>query len=219
MAIVAVSIAPSGEGVSLSRHVTAALRVLEGQDRVRWKLDSMFTTLEGDVDEIFALIRQMQEAVFAEGALRVGTVIKMATLYGDSIGIGRSHLIGAIVLVQFVGIPFAFLFGSLAGRIGSKRGIMLGLWVYVFISAFAYFMTQAWHFWVLAVVIAMVQGGTQALTRSLFASMVPRSRSSEFFGFFSVSSKFAGIIGPLLFGVVVQMTGESRLAIGSLVIF
>ena len=77
MAIVAVSIAPSGEGVSLSRHVTAALRVLEGQDRVRWKLDSMFTTLEGDVDEIFALIRKMQEAVFAEGALRVGTVIKM----------------------------------------------------------------------------------------------------------------------------------------------
>jgi uncharacterized protein (TIGR00106 family) len=77
VAIVAVSIAPSGEGVSLSRHVAAAVRVLEGQDRVRWKLDSMFTTLEGEVDEIFALIRQMQEAVFAEGALRVGTVIKM----------------------------------------------------------------------------------------------------------------------------------------------
>ncbi|MBW2268525.1 MAG: MTH1187 family thiamine-binding protein [Deltaproteobacteria bacterium] len=77
MAIVAVSIAPSGEGASLSRHVAAAHRVLERQDRVRWKLDSMFTTLEGDVDEIFALIRQMQEAVFAEGAVRVGTVIKM----------------------------------------------------------------------------------------------------------------------------------------------
>ena len=77
MAIVAVSIAPTGEGPSVSRHVAAALKVLEQQDRVRWRLDSMFTTLEGDVEEIFALIRAMQEAVFAEGAVRVGTVIKM----------------------------------------------------------------------------------------------------------------------------------------------
>ena len=77
MAIVAVSIAPTGDGVSVSRHVAAALRVLKAQDRVRWQLDSMFTTLEGDVAEIFALIREMQEAVFAEGAVRVGTVIKM----------------------------------------------------------------------------------------------------------------------------------------------
>ena len=77
VAIVAVSIAPSGAGVSMSHYVAAALRVLEQQDRVRWKLDSMFTTLEGDVDEIFGLIRQMQEAVFAAGATRVGTVVKM----------------------------------------------------------------------------------------------------------------------------------------------
>lgn len=77
MAIVAVSIAPTGDGPSVSRHVAAALRVLEGQDRVRWELGSMFTTLEGDVDEIFALIRRMQEAVFDAGAVRVGTVIKM----------------------------------------------------------------------------------------------------------------------------------------------
>lgn len=77
MAIAAVSIAPTGDGPSVSRHVAAALAVLERQDKVRWKLDSMFTTLEGEVDEIFALIRQMQEAVFAEGAVRVGTVIKI----------------------------------------------------------------------------------------------------------------------------------------------
>ena len=77
MAIVAVSIAPTGEGPSVARHVAAALRVLERQDRVRWRLDPMFTTLEGEVEEIFALIRRMQEAVFAEGAVRVGTVIKM----------------------------------------------------------------------------------------------------------------------------------------------
>jgi uncharacterized protein (TIGR00106 family) len=77
MAIVAVSISPVGEGTSVSAYVAAALSVLRDQDRVRWRLDPMFTTLEGEVEEIFALIRRMQEAVFAAGAVRVGTVVKM----------------------------------------------------------------------------------------------------------------------------------------------
>ena len=77
MAIAAVSISPMGVGLSVSEHVAAAVRVLEGQDRVRWKLDSMFTTLEGDPNDLFEVIRAMQEAVFAAGAARVGTVIKM----------------------------------------------------------------------------------------------------------------------------------------------
>lgn len=80
MAIVAVSISPTGaadEGTSVSRYVARAVEVVRGQDRVRYRLDSMFTTLEGDLDEIFALVRQMQEAVFEAGALRVGTVMKI----------------------------------------------------------------------------------------------------------------------------------------------
>ena len=77
MAIVAVSISPVGSGASVSRFVAGAIRELEAQDRVAFQLDSMFTTLEGDLDDIFALVRRMQEAVFAEGAVRVGTVIKI----------------------------------------------------------------------------------------------------------------------------------------------
>ena len=77
MAIAAVSIAPIGAGVSVSRHVAAALRVLQGQQRVRWRLDPMFTTLEGELSEILALVQRMQEAVFAEGAVRVSTVLKI----------------------------------------------------------------------------------------------------------------------------------------------
>jgi len=77
MAIASVSISPVGVGLSVSEHVAAALRVLEGQDRVRWQLDSMFTTLEGEPDDLFEVIRAMQEAVFEAGAERVGTVIKM----------------------------------------------------------------------------------------------------------------------------------------------
>jgi uncharacterized protein (TIGR00106 family) len=77
MAIAAVSLSPLGVGISVSEYVAVALSVLERQDRVRWKLDSMFTTLEGEPDEIFELVRAMQEAIFAAGAARVGTVIKM----------------------------------------------------------------------------------------------------------------------------------------------
>ena len=149
----------------------------------------------------------------------IGTIIKMATIYGAEIGIGQNHLIGALLVVQFVGIPFTLLFGRLGGRIGAKRGILLALIVYTLIALSAYRMSAAWHFWGLAVAVALVQGGSQALSRSLFAAMVPKRRSAEFFGFYSTSSKFAGIFGPLAFGLVGQITGSSRLGIVSLVFF
>lgn len=149
----------------------------------------------------------------------IGTIIKMATIYGREIGIGTTDLIGALLLVQFVGIPFAFAFGALADHIGAKRGIYLALSVYTGISVLGYFMTSAWHFWVLAFGVAMVQGGSQALSRSLYSSLIPRGKSSEFFGFYSVSAKFAGILGPFLFAVVGQLVGGSRLSILSLTIF
>jgi len=149
----------------------------------------------------------------------IGTIIKMATIFGADIGIGRNHLIGALLLVQFLGIPFTFAYGALAERIGTKRGIYLALMVYTGICVLGFFMHHAWQFWVLAVLVSTVQGGAQGLSRSLFASMVPRERSSEFFGLFSVSAKFAGIFGPLIFALVNQASGQSRLSIGSLVIF
>jgi UMF1 family MFS transporter len=149
----------------------------------------------------------------------IGTIIRMATIYGTEIGIGRGALIASILLVQFVGIPFSFLFGALAGRIGTKRAIFLGLVVYAGISVFGYFMTTGFHFLLLAILVGTVQGGTQALSRSLFASMIPKSRSAEFFGFFAVVEKFAGIFGPLLFSVIIALTGSSRGAILTVIAF
>ncbi len=121
--------------------------------------------------------------------------------------------------MQFVGIPFSFLFGMLAGRIGAKRALFLGLLAYTAISILGYFMTTAAHFFVLAGLVGMVQGGTQALSRSLFASMIPQHKSGEFFGFFSVFEKFAGIFGPLIFAVTIAVTGSSRNAILSVIAF
>lgn len=149
----------------------------------------------------------------------IGTIIKMAVSYGDEIGISEGHLIGALLLVQFLGIPFTFAYGALAGLIGAKRGVYLALVVYTGIAALGYFMSRPWHFWTLAMAVGTVQGGAQALSRSLYANMVPRSKSSEFFAFYSVSAKFAGILGPLLFGAISQSFGASRPAILFLVVF
>jgi MFS transporter, UMF1 family len=149
----------------------------------------------------------------------IQTIIKMATAYGTEIGIGQSALIGAILLVQFVGIPCTFLFGTVAGRIGAKRSLFLGLLAYTVISILGYYMTSATHFFILAGLVGVVQGGTQALSRSLFASMIPQHKSGEFFGFFSIFEKFAGIFGPLIFAGTIAVTGSSRNAILSVIGF
>jgi len=149
----------------------------------------------------------------------IGTIIIMAVIFGSEIGIGKTHLIGAILMVQFIGIPFTVLFGRLPKRIGAKRAILLALGIYTIITILGYFMQKPAHFWLLAFLVSMVQGGTQGLSRSMYASMAPASKSAEFFGFYNVSSKFAGIIGPTLFGVVGQLTGTSRLSIISIIIF
>ena len=149
----------------------------------------------------------------------IGTIIKMATIYGAEIGIDQTTLIGALLMTQFVGIPFSFAFGRLAKYIGTKNSIMIGLFVYTMISIGGYFMQTALHFWILAFLVGTVQGGTQGLSRSLFGSMLPKSKTCEFYGFYGMSSKFAGIIGPLVFAVVTQITGTSRLSIVSLIAF
>ncbi|RME51756.1 MAG: MFS transporter, partial [Caldilineae bacterium] len=149
----------------------------------------------------------------------IGTIIKMATIYGAEIGIGQLDLIGTLLMTQFVGIPFSFAFGWLAKRWGTKRSIYLGLAVYTLISIGGYFMSAGWHFWLLGFMVGTVQGGSQALSRSLYGAMTPKARTAEFFGFYGMSSKFAGIVGPLLFAVVGQIAGSSRLSIVSIIIF
>ncbi|NIT88742.1 MAG: MFS transporter, partial [Gemmatimonadetes bacterium] len=109
----------------------------------------------------------------------VGTIIKMASIYGAEIGIDRTDLIGAFLLVQFVGVPFTFAFGQAAGKLTARNGIFVCLAGYTGISVLGFFMTEGWHFWGLALGVAMVQGGIQALSRSLYASMIPEGRATE----------------------------------------
>ena len=149
----------------------------------------------------------------------IQTIIKLGAAFGVEIGISRGALMAAIIMIQFVGIPFAILFGHLAGRIGPKRALFIPIVVYVVVAVVGYRMKTAADFFLLAFLLATVQGGSQALSRSLFASMIPRSRSGEFFGFWGVFEKFGGVIGPAMFASVIAATGSSRPAILALAVF
>lgn len=207
--------------IPLFRRVPEPPRMLE-LDEVRGTRSffTPFTRLKETLQELrgfrHAFLMLLAFLVFNDG---IQTIIKMSTAYGTEIGISRNVLIAAVLVVQFVGIPFTFLFGALAGRIGPKRAIFVGLVAYTVISVIGYFMKTAAHFVILAGLVGMVQGGTQALSRSLFATLIPAHKSGEFFGFYSVFEKFANIFGPLVFVVAIELTRSSRNAILSVVVF
>jgi UMF1 family MFS transporter len=146
----------------------------------------------------------------------IGTIIKMATVYGVEVGLQDKDLMGALLMVQLLAAPASIVFGRLATPLGPRGAVMLGIAGYTGISVFAFFLAHAWQFWTLAALVALFQGGTQALSRSMFASLVPRERTSEMFGFYSVSEKLAGVAGPVLFGLITQATGGGRMATLSL---
>lgn len=183
---------------------------------IRASIARLGTTLRELKEYKQAFLMMLAFTIYNDG---IQTIIKMASVYGTELKIDQGQLIAAILLVQFIGIPAAFAFGSLAGRFGAKRSIFFGLLVYTGICIFGYFLRTARDFWILAVVVGLVQGGTQALSRSLFATLVPKHKSGEFFGFFSVFEKFGGILGPLAFAVASQVSGSSRVAILSVIAF
>jgi MFS transporter, UMF1 family len=148
----------------------------------------------------------------------VNTVIRMGTTFADEIGLPKGPTLLAVLMIQFVGIPFAFAFGMLADRIGAKRSIYLALVVYTVLTVLAYGLSTIGQFFAFAFAIAMVMGGIQALSRSLFASLIPQHKAGEMFGFFGIFDRFGGAIGSAIFGVMLSLTGSSRPAIVSLVV-
>ncbi|SEB00748.1 MFS transporter, UMF1 family [Thiothrix caldifontis] len=140
----------------------------------------------------------------------VDTVILMSVDYGKAIGFADDGLITALLITQFIAFPAALAFGWVGNRIGAKRGILLGLAGYVVITVMASQMTNAHEFYWLAGAVGLVQGGVQALSRSLYASLIPVEQAAEFFGFYNMLGKFAAIIGPLLVAWVGALTNSPR---------
>ncbi|OXM13036.1 MFS transporter [Paenibacillus herberti] len=149
----------------------------------------------------------------------ISTVIVMATIYGAGIGINSDDLILALLLTQFTGLPATLLFGRMVARYGAKRMLSGSLLVYLGIVVLGYFMTSSAHFFALAFLVGLVQGGSQASARSLYARLVPIDRSGEWFGFLALSSKFTSVLGPLVFSITGTLTGSSRAAILSVAAF
>ncbi len=147
------------------------------------------------------------------------TIFKMATIYGAELGLNQNTLIGSLLLALIVGFLSAIFFGWLANRIGAKMCIYICLLGYTLISMGAFFISKPIDFWILGAMVGIVMGGAQALSRSYFGLMVPKSKTAEFFGFYGMSSRIGGFLGPLLFAVVGQIMGNSKYAIISLVIF
>ncbi len=148
--------------------------------------------------------------VYSDG---IGTIIRMATTYGKTAGVAEESMLAALLVTQCVGAPAAMGFGVLARYIGSRASICIGLGVYVVVTMVAYFMDSAVEFFILSVMVGCVQGGTQALSRSLFATLVPRHKSGELFGVFGLLDRFSGSMGAAAIYLITRLTGEARPAI------
>jgi len=155
--------------------------------------------------------------IYNEG---VQTVIVMATVFGATeLLLKESTLIGVLLMVQFIGIAGALFFGQMGQKIGAKRTLLIILTIWIGVTLYAFFMKKTVEFWIMGVVVGFILGGSQALSRSLYALLIPKEKSSEFFGFYAISNRFASIFGPLGFGLVRDILGNIRYSIPFLTVF
>ena len=140
----------------------------------------------------------------------VYTIIEMATSYGKDVGISDNNLLFALLLTQVVAFPFALFFGKLSKKFKTEDLISFSIAGYFLIAIFALQLDKAWEFWFLAVCVAMFQGAIQALSRSYFAKIIPKEKSSEYFGFFDIFGKGASFTGTMLMGITTQLSGNSK---------
>ena len=148
----------------------------------------------------------------------VDTIVRMAIDYGLALNLDAGNLIMALLLTQFVSFPAAIGFGYFGKRFGPKLGIQIALLVYIFVVLWAYQIQHTWEFYMLAVMIGLVQGGIQSLSRSLYARIIPVSQSAEFFGFYNMLGKFAAVLGPVMVAWVTLLSGSHRLAMLSIIV-
>jgi len=191
----------------------------------RPKLTSIQAALAG-IRDVFRTIRELKGMknltffllayfFYIDG---VNTIIRMAVDYGLALNFTAQDLMAALLLTQFVAFPAAIAYGQLAYRIGAKLSLQISIVAYCGVTIFAYFLAHAWQFYALAVVIGLFQGGIQALSRSVYASMIPQNKTGEFFGFFNMLGKFSSVVGPFMVGWVSAWSGDSRASVLTLLL-
>ncbi len=148
----------------------------------------------------------------------VDTIIAMAANYGNRIGFDEGDLFMAFLITQFVGFPAAIAYGKLGEKIGAKSALLIAIAIYIGITVYGYFMDEVADFYILAFIVGLVMGGIQSLSRALFARIIPRHKTAEFFGFYNMIGKLAAVLGPLMMALVSHLTGSPRLAILSIIV-
>jgi UMF1 family MFS transporter len=150
----------------------------------------------------------------------IQTIIVVAAIFArEELGLSQGTILSCFLMIQFVAMPGTLLFGRLAELFGAKRSLYLALALFILVTIYAYFINHAWEFWFLGFVIAIVLGGSQAVSRSFFSSLIPQGKHAEFFGFYAISAKFASVFGPLVFALIIDLTGSARLSILALTFF
>lgn len=148
----------------------------------------------------------------------VHTIYKMSMAFGLDVGIKAEQLMLVLLVTQIVAFPCALIYGKLAGIFTAKRMILVGIATYFVVVVVAYFISSAWHFWLLAMLLATAQGGVQSLSRSIYGKLVPKQKAAQFFGFYDIFGKFAAILGPFMVGFFGSLAGNTRVGVFSLVV-
>lgn len=146
----------------------------------------------------------------------VYTIIDMATTYGKDVGISDTDLVLALLMTQVVAFPCSIAFGKISKRFKNGSLIQVSILAYFLIAVFALQLDKAWEFWFLAVCVAVFQGAIQALSRSYFAKIIPKEKSSEYFGFYDIFGKGAAFIGTTVMGISTMVSGSSRYGVAIL---
>jgi UMF1 family MFS transporter len=150
----------------------------------------------------------------------IQTIIVVAAIFArEELALSQGTILSCFLMIQFVAMPGTLIFGRLAEVYGAKQSLYLALTLFIVVTLFAFFMSTAWEFWLLGFVIAIILGGSQAVSRSFFSSLIPKGKHAEFFGFYAISAKFASIFGPLMFALIIDLTGSARLSILALTFF
>ena len=148
----------------------------------------------------------------------VDTIIRMAGKIALSMGFEASDMLMVLIIVQLIGFPAGLAFNWFSSKITPKNAVMVAIVFYTLGTGSAYFMTSRLHFYIIAGIIGLFQGGIQAISRSLFARLIPKGKEGEFFGFYNMLGKFSAVVGPILLGTVTLVTGNARLGLFALVI-
>lgn len=196
--------------VPMLKNVRQLHSVARSTALISQTLSNMSATLKKIVSSRSVLFFLIAYFFYIDG---VGTIIHMATVFGDSCGLGSMEMMVVLLVVQIVAFPFAILYGKLAGRFGARSMILFGIATYIVVCVVGFSLKTLSDFLVLAVLVGTAQGGIQALSRSFFGKLVPAENASEYFGFFDVFGKFSAVIGPALFGLTAQLTGVTNYGI------